>query len=440
MDNYSEEQLLMLSNFVYLGASQNEGTISEVLSMYENADGTFSKESVSRVGIGGGLDADEVSDLFTRMKAECAKDPSFGDLSPARRLEESDIRAVCYTTSSDENPVVVFRGTGGTKEAWRDNVYGAYNDNTRLQNTADEFVRYECGAYEDITVTGHSKGGNLSQYVTVMNDDKISRCVSFDGQGFNDEFIADNAERIAKSAPKIKSICAYNDYVNVLLGAIAGTVLYVNNNESGVNAHSSYHLLASNDFDADGNFTDQKSQSLIAKAIGKVSGDIASVISLMDDGDNFILCTLLGDTVANIVMAEGSDGAAEGIKKSVKEGMAVISVKMNSVFDDKESEIKSLPSGGVYFDEMGIREAAGNFYEHRNMTIRVIDRIAELKEVNDYGFAERIYSNMALERITDRLTDINNRIVLMEEVLESAARRYRAKEMLIASQMESHKA
>lgn len=38
-------------------------------------------------------------------------------------------------------------------------------------------------SYDSITVTGHSKGGNKAQYVTVLSD-KVDRCISMDGQGF----------------------------------------------------------------------------------------------------------------------------------------------------------------------------------------------------------------------------------------------------------------
>ena len=40
----------------------------------------------------------------------------------------------------------------------------------------------------NITVTGHFKGGNKAQYVTIVTD-RIGRCVSFDGQGFSKEFL-----------------------------------------------------------------------------------------------------------------------------------------------------------------------------------------------------------------------------------------------------------
>lgn len=436
MEKYSEEELLMLSNFVYLDASKKDGTIREILSEYETPYGTFTKESVSGMGIGGGLDAEQVSDLFTRMKSECEKEgSSFGELSASRRLEQEDIRGVCYTDSSDENAVVVFRGTGGTKEAWSDNLYGAFSDDTRLQMTADDFVRYECGGYDNLTLTGHSKGGNLSQYVTLKNGDKVSKCVSFDGQGFGSAFLKNNEAEINENAHKIKSICAYNDYVNVLLFCVAGTVMFVPNEADGVDAHSSYYLLSSNDFDENGNFLKEKNQSVISKAIGKLAEGIESVMEMVDDADNFIFCTILGEAVANLVMAQNDGDVAKGIDLAAKEGAAALSVKMSSLFDRSEFSTASLPSDGFCFDPIGVRRIVDLVGQRRQDTISIIAEIEELEKKNDYGLTERIYTNMAMEKIIDKLKRIDARLLDIEEIMGCALRRYASNESFIAHQM-----
>ena len=50
-------------------------------------------------------------------------------------------------------------------------------------------------------MTGHSLGGNLAEYATIMSykyglDKKIKQCASLDGPGFSDEFIKTNREHI----------------------------------------------------------------------------------------------------------------------------------------------------------------------------------------------------------------------------------------------------
>ncbi|WP_160323683.1 Mbeg1-like protein, partial [Defluviitalea phaphyphila] len=84
--------------------------------------------------------------------------------------------------------------------------------------------------YDNITVTGHSKGGNKAMYVAILSD-KVDRCMSLEGQGFNDKFCEKYEEEIAKNKYKIKSIASSSgflcgDPVKGLLIPIAGTEEY----------------------------------------------------------------------------------------------------------------------------------------------------------------------------------------------------------------------
>ena len=53
-------------------------------------------------------------------------------------------------------------------------------------------------------MTGHSKGGNKAKYITLM-DDTVDHCVSFDGQGFSDEFMETYSDEIAARQHKIEN-------------------------------------------------------------------------------------------------------------------------------------------------------------------------------------------------------------------------------------------
>ena len=62
--------------------------------------------------------------------------------------------------------------------------------------------------YDHIAMTGHSLGGNLAEYATIVSgeyglSDKISQCISFDGPGFSDEFIARYHKEIAAMSGKM---------------------------------------------------------------------------------------------------------------------------------------------------------------------------------------------------------------------------------------------
>lgn len=133
--------------------------------------------------------------------------------------------------------VVTFKGT--EPDEWPDNFTGAtYTDmpdtvSTQHQANALEWyqdVYDELGLDKyEITVTGHSKGGNKAKYITVL-DDSVDNCVSFDGQGFSDEFLERYRDEIAANQGKIENHNADNDYVNFLLNDIGKRYFYKSNN------------------------------------------------------------------------------------------------------------------------------------------------------------------------------------------------------------------
>ena len=78
------------------------------------------------------------------------------------------------------------------------------------------------GSYDSITVTGHSKGGNKAQYVTVLSD-KVDRCISMDGQGFFQEFLNQYYVEIEKKGGCIKNYFLDGDFVSILLFPVPGS-------------------------------------------------------------------------------------------------------------------------------------------------------------------------------------------------------------------------
>ncbi|MDS0525622.1 DUF2974 domain-containing protein [Clostridium sp. SHJSY1] len=127
---------------------------------------------------------------------------------------------ICLVNNSGQ-ATAVFRGTG-SKE-WPDNFKGAYQTDTDLQSNALDW--FNSLPYNNVTVTGHSKGGNKAQYVTIKSD-KVSKCVAFDGQGFSKEFCEKYQNEIANNKNKITLIAPSDDYVNILLFRIAGKTIY----------------------------------------------------------------------------------------------------------------------------------------------------------------------------------------------------------------------
>lgn len=133
--------------------------------------------------------------------------------------EDGTVLAYCFAFPDNPNDALVaFRGT--TKKEWGDDIEGLTAIDTPRQTDAKRYI--DELPYKNITVTGHSKGGNKAMYVTVLCD-KVTRCISMDGQGFSLEFLEHYATEISKRAGMIKNYSVKTDYVHVLLFQLPGS-------------------------------------------------------------------------------------------------------------------------------------------------------------------------------------------------------------------------
>ena len=137
----------------------------------------------------------------------------------------------CTFTSPDKSSVyVVYRGTGDGE--WPDNGIGMTQEATTQQKRAlsyfEEVVQYmDLGENHRVIVTGHSKGGNKAQFVTMETKygKLIDACYSVDGQGFS-EMAVDRwkskygQEGYEERTGKLNGIHGENDYVSVLGNSI----------------------------------------------------------------------------------------------------------------------------------------------------------------------------------------------------------------------------
>ena len=153
----------------------------------------------------------------------------------------------CSFIRPDGSISVVFRGTGSGE--WIDNgeglsgmpeknnyiTYGKCGKAVHFQIVQEDYatdqqvqalnwfnfiaVKHGWSELTDITVSGHSKGGNKAQFVTIHSA-LIDNCFSFDGQGFSPEalshFRARLGEKYYSRRLNMISLSAANDYVNVL--------------------------------------------------------------------------------------------------------------------------------------------------------------------------------------------------------------------------------
>lgn len=194
----------------------------------------------------------------------------------------------CFKDPSG-NAVAVFQGT--STQEWSDNFQGGYVADTPQQKSALEWI--DSLPYENITVTGHSKGGNKAQYVSLLSD-KVDRCVSYDGQGFSKEFLEKYEGEVAVNRDKITSYAVDNDYVNILLYDVSGEKIYLKGNN--VDVFIDNHCPDSAFFsDGSGNLVIHETEQ--GEAAKKLQGLLNYILNTASDTERRQVLNLLGDLV-----------------------------------------------------------------------------------------------------------------------------------------------
>ena len=140
---------------------------------------------------------------------------------------ENGLVGYCFSDHIPDAGIIAFRGTTGI--GWVDNIKGGFLTDTPQQLKALEFfhVVEAIFNFKQYTLTGHSKGGNNSQYITIVDGAKVNRCVTFNSQGFSAEFIRKYAPAINANQDKIIAYESAWDVVNILLNSIAGKRIVV---------------------------------------------------------------------------------------------------------------------------------------------------------------------------------------------------------------------
>ena len=248
-------------------------------------------------------------------------------ISHASRTDGGADRLV--VTSPDNggtrDAVVVFEGTTGGNE-WRDNFQGGMETgeadgvSTKEQKACLDWYQSEeiqdiLNDCDHISVTGHSKGGNKAKYITAL-DDSVDECVSFDGQGFSDEFMTEYSDEISRNQHKVTNYSNKDDYVNILLNDF-GDQKYVEGSDVDGNFaknHSIFtlnHSLPFEDHDV--------SQNPLMKEVDQI---INSFIRNQSDQDKRVFLDILSEITGDFLGKEdiGWDDAFDYYDKLVNQG------------------------------------------------------------------------------------------------------------------------
>ena len=318
MNRLSNDEFILLDTLIYL-----EWEAEEDEKLIEVIDKLLDEKELQEL-------IDNMSNCIVKMKIhewikileESKKKVNLCELK-IKNIEnhKNGMRVACFI-DNDNNAIVVFRGTTTQKE-WDDNGKGAYEYDTIQQIDALNYINNL--QYDNITVTGHSKGGNKAQYVTILSP-KVNKCISVNGQGFSNEFLKRYEKEIEDNKGKITSINAKYDYVNCLFNGISNKTHYIKT-EIKINPFD-YHradILLNNE----GKMRDEVSCGMFSKLINDFS------TSLISDLPEEIRCIAIDGLIGGIELVLCKGESSERFIKII--GGIIIMVTYGKYFKYKET-------------------------------------------------------------------------------------------------------
>ena len=286
------EDLILLDNLIYLewDAKEDEELINIVYDILNNEKLDELMDNMGNCTMK--LPKSEWVNILDQIKSK----PNLRELRIKNVYNYNSGMRVASFVDGENNATVVFRGTTTTKE-WDDNGKGAYEYDTLEQIDALNYINSL--SFNDITVTGHSKGGNKAQYVTILSS-KIIKCISVNGQGFSNEFINKYKEKIYENKSKIICINSKYDYVNCLFNSIEGECHYIETDFqiNPLDYHKANILL-----DRNGNLRQKTNEATFSKIINYFSTSLIS--DLPEDIQNLIVNGMIG--VIELILCKGEN-------------------------------------------------------------------------------------------------------------------------------------
>lgn len=384
----------------------------------EAREGTSLREVISDLAVhpdygGGGIHHGE----YTVLK-EAVENEKIGNLilccQSFNMGYDTGTSACTFQSAGKESFYVVYRGTGDGE--WPDNGIGMTSAATIQQKKAlsyfEEVVETMGFCEEDrIIITGHSKGGNKAQFVTMETKyaDLIDSCYSVDGQGFSEQAVDawkcryDETEYEGR-VQKLYGIHGENDYVSVLGNSIIpeGHIRYVKtpvekSNFAGY--HDIKYMFAAYDYD-------ERIGSSITVFHGRKNSDAGQ------RGD-------LGEYAAALSLG------MMGLSPDKRDGCAAVIMQLMEFTSGEKGGIngeKLSWSDIKDFTIQGIPLIAGSLFqgkEGKNLLWSALHR--EFLDARPEGWVALQVNNQALFRQTSQLLEVTGQISqLTNEVREVA--------------------
>ena len=349
---------------------------------------------------------------------EAVKDPAIGGLTISHDPHEMGFNegtnAATFTSADGSSIYVVYRGTADGE--WLDNGMGLYEDETVQQSQAVSYFDAVMGSValsgvQRIVVTGHSKGANKAQYVTMESDHAsyIDACYSIDGQGQSKEAISRwhnvmSTEEYERRTGRMYGINGENDFVSVLGTCIipASHIFYVRT-EAEPFDFAAYHditrMFATLDGDPAGSsvtYHGRKNRFVfkrgnVADYIGSVSDRIMDLNK--DDLKGIALSAMQIPEIAFGGRMTGLGGRAAGIKDIKALGFSGLPViadvlsntKEGQSFKNRAYERKKMTAVFTGNDSIRI-----SYRQIQNESERLNDIAVKLKEISE-GLLQSAY-------------------------------------------------
>ncbi|MEE0863265.1 MAG: Mbeg1-like protein [Lachnospiraceae bacterium] len=221
----------------------------------------------------------------------------------------------CMIKTPDDSVAICYRGSepmnsySNVKNDWVNADIELVNSTcTNQHKEVHEFYtmyKDKLDKYESITMVGHSLGGNLAEYATIVSeeyglDDNIKQCVSMDGPGFSDEFIDKYRDQINKMSdvmyhPRwsfVGTMLQDLPGVEYKFVAVSNKANRIDNEEySSISRHSTKYLKYDGENLVDGE------QDLLSKHTEKISEGVDHMPDILGDA----MITILGNTWINIM-------------------------------------------------------------------------------------------------------------------------------------------
>jgi len=411
MAELNEQQLGLLNSLIYLDADYSPGKPMEDIIADIRESGVLDKSD-----LGGGLTKENAVELLKKIEGD--------DALMALKVDsavDTEIRGVCFVNTETDEATIAFRGTGPAYAAWDDNCQGGYLTDTDMQKEALAFAQDCAERYDDITVTGHSKGGNMAQYVTVLMGDEVDRCVSFDGQGFGDEFLIKYAWQIAENRDKIRSVCAYNDYVNILMNPIAGEIVYLDNAETGKGGHFIYTIIANdkNKLNDSGEYETSRNQALWLIAGKTVLNGLLTHLDIAGSEISEFLFYSLAGTIMGALMA-GEEVDLEKILKEFAENLS------DFLHFDFFQWVPGMQSAGVKVtvDTQALRSCGGDLSGAARQIDILRTKVAQIQKRMASNLIDGVSIGLPLQLVLSQLDKESVKLEKLAGLLDSCAELY----------------